>query len=120
MGQLLMRTSGASFDEVAGLVDKLEEEGIAHYQTDSGFWRLGVDGLWVSDSADLERAKALLADYQAEYRQQIREEHRAQHARGEALGFMGQLWRQPLKVLLALVAVGAILALSLVPFMRGL
>ncbi|UTF61328.1 DUF6164 family protein [Gilvimarinus sp. DA14] len=120
MSHLLMRTSGASFDEVAGLIDRLEAEDIECYQTDSGFWRLGVDGLWVRNSADTERAKRVLEEYQAQFRQEAQEQHRALHARGEAPSFAGQLWRHPVKVILALAAVAAILAISLLPFMRGL
>ncbi|WP_020210859.1 DUF6164 family protein [Gilvimarinus chinensis] len=120
MSHLLMRTGGAHFDEVAGLIERLDAEGIEHYQTDSGFWRLGVDALWVRNRDDAERAKQVLQEYQAQYQQEAQAQHHALHARGEAPSFIGQLWRHPIKMLLALAAVAAILAISLVPFMRGL
>ncbi|MDO3381984.1 DUF6164 family protein [Gilvimarinus algae] len=119
MAVLLMKTGGASAEEVDGMIVRLDEAGIANYTTEAGRWRLGVDGLWLVHKEELDEATSLLAAYQREFSRDSRECYRAMAARGET-GFGHQLKRHPLKVCLGLVGVAAILALSILPFIRGL
>lgn len=120
MAYLLMKTGGASAEEVDGLIAALEDEGVACYLTDSGRWKIGVDGLWLADSADIERAQAIGAEYQKRFSQESREMFRAMQERGEVSGFTGHALRHPIKTIAGVLAIIFILGISLLPFMRGL
>lgn len=93
MACLLMKTHGASREEVDGLMAALEAQGIACYLTDAGRWRIGVDGLWLSDVADLARAEHICREFQASFAEQSRQLYRARQQSGEAVNFWSYLAR---------------------------
>ncbi|MDO3386930.1 DUF6164 family protein [Gilvimarinus sp. SDUM040013] len=115
-----MKTSGASAEEVDGLVAALEGEDIACYVTDSGRWKIGVDGLWLVNEAERERAIAVCEEFERSFAQQSMEQHRAMRERGEALNFLGHAMAHPIKTIAGIAAIVFILGLSLLPFIRGL
>ncbi|MBU2885925.1 hypothetical protein KO507_09145 [Gilvimarinus agarilyticus] len=119
MAHLLMKTAGATPEEVDGFVEALEQAGISCYVTQSGRWRIGVDALWLSDKADIERAHAVGAEYQARFAQQSRAQHRAMRARGEPVNFVAHAAQHPFKTMAGVLAIVFILGVSLLPFIRG-
>lgn len=120
MACLLMKTHGASREEVDGLMAALEAQGIACYLTDAGRWRIGVDGLWLSDVADLARAEHICREFQASFAEQSRQLYRARQQSGEAVNFWSYLARQPIKAIAGVLAIAFVLGLSVLPFIRGL
>jgi len=117
MATLLFRLANVSEEEAWEVRRLLNERGFDTYETHAGFWRLGVDAIWLSDATQLEEARAVLEHYQAERRERIQQEHAEQVERGQAPTLWQRLYHHPVQMLLVLIAVLAILALTLVPFL---
>ncbi|WP_339899868.1 DUF6164 family protein [uncultured Gilvimarinus sp.] len=119
MPKLLMRTTGASAEEVDGLMELLQKQGIVCYTTDAGRWRLGVDGLWLTHDEDAAKARQLAGEFQYEFSKESRADFERRLAEGTAPTFASQLRQRPLVVIGALLAVAAIAMLSLLPLLLG-
>lgn len=116
MARLLFRLNGAPEDEVREVRELLTEHRIEFYETDAGRWGVSVAGIWLPDDTQLERAQALLDAYQAERTHRIRAHFEAQRLAGRHDTLAARLWRHPLQTLLYAIAIGAILYLSIAPF----
>jgi len=114
-----MRTTGASAEEVDGLIELLHNEGVVCYSTDAGRWRLGVDGLWIAHDADLPKAQELAGGFQYEFSQESRADFERRLAEGTAPTFATQLRQRPLAVIVTLLAIAAVAMLSLLPLALG-
>jgi len=117
MAHLLFRLRHVTEEEAMEVRQLLEAHGMETYETQAGFFRLGVDAIWLRDASQLDEAKALLADYQAQRLAQARREHQDALARGEAPTLWNRFTAHPLQVLLVFVAVVIIALLTLLPFM---
>lgn len=117
--KLLMRTTGASAEEVDGLIELLQERGIVCYTTHAGRWRLGVDGLWLAHEEDLPRARELGGEFQYQFSKESREHFKRRLAQGTAPTFTSQLRQKPLIVVGAVLGIAAIALLSLLPLALG-
>lgn len=117
MATLLFRLANVSEEEAWEVRQLFNERGFDTYETHAGFWRLGVDAIWLSDATQLEEARAVLEHYQAERRERIQQEYADQLERGQAPTLWQRFYHQPVKALLILLAVLAILALTLMPFL---
>ncbi|WP_075880603.1 DUF6164 family protein [Vreelandella massiliensis] len=116
MAHLLFRLRHVTDEEAMEVRQLLEAHGMDIYETQAGFFRLGVDAIWLRDPSQLNEAKALLAEYQAQRQDRARREHQAAIERGEAPTLWKRFTAQPLQVLLVLVAVVVIALLTLLPF----
>ena len=116
MATFLINIRGASDEEVSGMETLLQEQGIAHYRTDAGRWRLGVEALWLNHRDDYTEARALIDQFQETFSAERRELWQQLQAQGQAPGFLQYLFAHPFKASLTLLAIGAVLAVSLLPF----
>jgi len=117
MAELLFKLHQVPEDEAEEVRQLLAQNAIATYETQAGFWGLGVSAIWLVDADQLASAKALLADYQAERSARQQALKAEQQARGEAPSSLWQRFRhQPIRVLLMLLAVVFVLGLSILPF----
>lgn len=116
MGQLLFKLNKVPEDEAQEVRQLLAEHDFATYETHAGFWGLGVSAIWLNDKDQVDEAKALLADYQA----RRLEQQRALREEREAAGEQPTLWQRaaaaPVRFIAMVVAIGIILALSILPF----
>ena len=117
MATLLFRLTNVTEEEAWEVRQLLNEHGFDTYETHAGFWRLGVDAIWLRDTAQLEEARAALEHYQAQRQQRVQHEHAGQRERGQAPTLWQRLYHHPVQMLLVLMAVLAILALTLMPFL---
>lgn len=117
MATLLFRFTHVSEEEAWEVRQLLAEQGFDTYETHAGFWRLGVDAIWLRDASQLEAAREVLARYQAERQERVQQEHADQVEHGQAPTLWQRLRQHPLQMLLVALAVVAILALTLVPFL---
>ncbi len=117
MAVLLFRLTQVSEEEAWEVRRLLDEHGFDTYETHAGFWRLGVDAIWLRDASQQEAARAVLDRYQAERRERIRQEHAGRVERGEAPTLWRRLRHHPIQLLLVALAVLAVLALTLLPFL---
>jgi len=117
MAQLLFKLHQVPEDEAEEVRQLLAQNAIATYETQAGFWGLGVAAIWLVDAAQLESAKGLLADYQDRRLAQQQALKAEQLARGETPpSFRQRLMRQPVRVSLMFLAVVFVLGLSILPF----
>ncbi|QOR37167.1 hypothetical protein HNO52_00620 [Billgrantia diversa] len=117
MATLLFRLANVTEEEVWEVRRLLDEHGFDTYETQAGFWRLGVDAIWLRDPAQLEAAREVLERYQAGRQARAQQEHAARVAQGNAPTLWRRLWQHPVQMLLVVLAVLAILALTLAPFL---
>lgn len=113
MAKLLLNLRNVPDDEAAEVRAWLEDQGFAWYETRPSPWGISHGGIWLREKADLPRAKALMADYQARRRQRAREAHEQALRDGSAETFGSLLRRRPGYVLAVLAAMVGILGLTL-------
>ncbi|MCG6656840.1 hypothetical protein HOP52_03485 [Halomonas campisalis] len=118
MATLLFRLANVSDEEAWEVRRLLDEHGFDTYETHAGFWRLGVDAIWLRDDTQLDAAREVIERYQAERQARVRQEHADRIERGEQPTQWQRLRHHPVRVLLVALAVLAILALTLLPFLR--
>lgn len=120
MATLLFKLTNVPDDEAAEVRMLLDENNIRYYETDAGFWRVGVDALWLADEAQQDIAKALLKEYQQRRTLMQREAYEERVAKGEAVSFAQQIARKPLRFLGLALTILFVLGLTLLPFMAFL
>ena len=121
MAKLLLNLRNVGDDEYADVCTLLDQHGIARYRTEPSPWGISNGGLWLREDADHPRAKALMAEYQAERGPRIRAEREQALRDGTAETFGSLFRRRPLFVMLVLLGMAAAAALVLLPFvlLRG-
>ncbi|KAA8983375.1 MULTISPECIES: DUF6164 family protein [Gammaproteobacteria] len=117
MGHLLLNLRNVPEDEYFEVKTLLEEHGIAYYETEPSRWMVSFGAIWLDDPSRLEEAEQLLADYQAERAEQARSDHEEALARGEAETPAQRYRHNPLAFIGALIGIGVILYLALMPFL---
>ncbi len=116
MARLLFKLANVPDDEAQDIRALLSENEIAFYETDAGFWRVGLDAIWLADNDQEVLARELLASYQQQRSLNHRENRAQLAAEGTAPSFIQFALQHPLRVLGAALAIGFVLALSLLPF----
>lgn len=116
MAVLLFHLRNVPEEEAEAVRRLLTEHGVDTFESRAGFWGLGVAAIWLHDPEELPRARALIDAYQQDLAEQVRREHERLVARGEAPTLWRRLARQPFHTLLLIGAAGAILAVTLLPF----
>ncbi|MGE6607534.1 DUF6164 family protein [Halomonas sp. NPDC076908] len=117
MAELLFRLRHVTDEEAMEVRDLLATHGFDTYETQAGFFRLGVDAIWLRNPHQHEAAKAALEAYQAERLERAQREHQQAVERGEQMTLWKRLAAHPMQVVLVLLAVGMIAALTLLPFL---
>lgn len=116
MAILLFRLANVPEDEAHEIRELLENNEINFYETDAGFWRIGLDAIWLRDKAQLEQAHELVQAYQIERAQRQQAIHAQLVAQGEVVTAWELFLSQPLRYLGLLFAIVFVLALTLLPF----
>jgi len=116
MSKLLLNLRNVPDDEIDEVRAMLESNRIEFYETLPSRWGISYGGIWITDDNDIAQAKRLMADYQAARRTRVRAEREAALRDGTADTFATVLRREPLRVLLTVLAILAMLGLvALVP-----
>lgn len=116
MTTLLFKLQNVPDDEAADIRDLLAENDIYFYETHAGFWRLGVDGLWLPDDTNLARARELIKTYQVERTANQQKVYADLVEQGQAPTLWQNFLLSPLRFVLLIVAVFFVLTLTLAPF----
>jgi hypothetical protein len=117
MGALLLRLKNVPEDEYEEVCHLLDEHGVSFYETKVGFWGVGMAAIWISDDSQLSQAHALLNDYTQARQARMQAQREQALKEGEARTLASTFARQPLTFTLYLLAMIAILALSVLPFL---
>lgn len=116
MAVLLFRLGGVPDEEADEVRRLLADGGFDVYETSAGTWKLSVAAIWLRDESQLSAARAALDSYQRRLIERMQQNLAEQQARGEPLSLWRRLRERPLQVIALTLAAGAILALSLLPF----
>jgi hypothetical protein len=116
MAVLLMKLRLVPDDELAEIEDLLQAHELEFYTTTAGNWGISMPALWLVDDSRREEAKNLLEHYAVERQRRAREIYEAQRDAGKARTLWDMASENPLRWLLSLVMVAALLYVSLVPF----
>ena len=117
MARLLFKLHQVPEEEAEEVRRLLVENDIVTYETQAGFWGLGVAAIWLVNADQLDSARALLANYQRQRWTRQQELKAERLARGEPPANLWQrLMRQPVRVSLMFLAVVFVLGLSILPF----
>jgi len=116
MAHLLFRLRHVTDEEAMEVRQLLDEHGFDVYETQAGFFRLGVDAIWLRNPAQREQAEHALAAYQSERQANARKAHEEALARNEAPTLWRRLLAHPFQDTLVIVAVVLIALLTLLPF----
>ena len=113
MSKLLLNLRNVPEDEADEVRAWLKENTIGFYETQPSPWGISSGGIWVEDDAELPRARALMADYQAQRLRRAQADQAAARSDGSAETFGTLFRRRPWYVLGMLVAMVGIVALTL-------
>jgi len=116
MTSLLFKLTNVPDDEAEDVRILLSENEIHFYETHAGFFRMGLDAIWLHDARQLENAKQLLQDYQQKRYQSQRELFNQSEEKGEVETLWQRILNQPVRFLAMVIAVVFVLMLTLVPF----
>ena len=116
MAELLFRLNGVSDDEADEVRLLLDDNSIDYYETDAGRFGLSVAAIWLPDKHQLKHARDLLDRYQQERQLRIREEYQQAASEGQVPTLLQRFIHDPFRFLLVVAAAGAILYLSIAPF----
>lgn len=117
MPHLLFKLNGVPEDEALEVRRLLNENHIDYYETSAGLLSISLAAIWIRDDGEIERARTLLDEYQQHRYRQAREEYQQQLHEGRAETLLQRLLRQPLRMLIYLAIIIAILYFSTVPFL---
>tara|TARA_R110001583_G_scaffold100552_1_gene246609 strand:- start:407 stop:748 length:342 start_codon:yes stop_codon:yes gene_type:complete len=109
MAKLLFRLNGVTNDEAEDVRTLLAEADLSVYETHAGRWGLSVAAIWIRDESEYEAARAIIDTYQQIRYEKIRAE--PHETIGERIG------RKPANALLTLIAVAAVIGLTIGPFL---
>ena len=116
MARLLFKLANVPDDEAQDIRELLSQHEIHFYETDAGFWRVGLDAIWLAEDAQEQQARQLITDYQQQRSAAHRQNLAQLAAEGTVPSFAQMLVQHPLRVLGAAVAIVFVLVLSLLPF----
>jgi hypothetical protein len=113
---LLLRLRGVPPDEADEIRELLRRNSIDFYETSAGNWGISMPAMWLRDSSRLQHAQDLLQAYQQQRTQRMRNAYAQRKARGEQHTLLDVFREDPLRMILYLAAVAAIIYISLAPF----
>ena len=119
MPHLLFKLNSVPEDELIDVRRLLEENDINYYETDAGRFGFSLAAIWLPDSVDPESAKELLDRYKEQRYQQAREIYEQQQRDGTADTFLLKALHSPIRTVIYIAAILAVLYFSVMPFFWG-
>lgn len=115
MSALLFKLYNVPEDEADDVRQLLMEHGFQTYETQAGFFGLGVAAIWLNDSTQLERARTLIDNYQSRRSAEQRALYAEQKARGEVPTIAQKMAESPLRFVTTVAVIVLVALVSLVP-----
>ncbi len=116
MAVQLIRFRGVPDDEAEEIRTLLNEQSIDFYETPAGNWGISMPSLWLNDESQLARANALIDDYQQQRMLSARSAYQQQKQTGSHRTLIDSLLENPLRFMVYLTIVIAIIYFSIKPF----
>jgi len=118
MAKQLFILRGVPDDEVKETRALLIEQQIDFYETPAGSWGMSMPAIWVKDESQFDLAKQLLDEYQQQRQAHAQTEYQSLNQQGKQRSVIDLFKEQPLRYLLYLIFIVAVLYLSLSPFLK--
>lgn len=116
MARLLFRLNNVPDDEAQDIRELLTAENIHFYETDAGFWRVGLDAIWLADGEQEPAARELIRVYQETRRGRQQKNYAELVEQGQAPSMWQHFCMQPVRFIALLIAIVFVLGLTLIPF----
>lgn len=116
MANIFFRLRNVPEDEADDVRQLLDDHSIPWFETSAGRWGISFPAIWLSDDRDQQRARELLDRYQLARLQTQRAEQAVRLERGEYRTVVHQFMDRPLRTILAIIVIGAVVYISLGPF----
>ncbi|HSX84237.1 MAG TPA: DUF6164 family protein [Cellvibrio sp.] len=116
MARLLFKLAQVPEDEASEIRALLDEHHIQYYETDAGFFRVGLDAIWLGDGAQEEQARELIRIYQAGRRIRQQQNYAQLIEAGQAPNVWQHFCAQPIRFIALVVAIIFVAGLTLVPY----
>ena len=117
MAVLLLNLRDVPDDESVEIRELLDQHQIAFYETEPNRWGISAGAIWIKEDSESDRAKVLMASYQAERKTRAQAEYQSAKREGTLETFWSQVRRQPLRLVMILLGAAIFVALSLWPFL---
>lgn len=115
MSVLLFKLHNVSEDEASDVRQLMVDNGFRIYETQAGFFGMGVAAIWLEDSTEFENARKVIDAYQAQRSANQRALYEEQKAKGEVPTLAKKLATNPIRVLVTLAVIVLVVMVSLVP-----
>lgn len=115
MSVLLFKLYNVPEDEADDVRRLMVDHGFRIYETQAGFFGMGVAAIWLEDSTQFESARKIIDAYQAERSASQRALYAEQKAKGEAPTLAKKLAANPIRVLATLAVIVMVAVVSFVP-----
>ncbi len=116
MAKLLFKLSGVPDDEIEGVRNALEAEEIDYYETSSGLLGLSFAAIWIKQDEQYAQAKQTLNDYQKTRYKTAKQKQFDDIEKGENITWWQAFKSSPIRSLLSIIFVMAILYIAIIPF----
>ncbi len=116
MARLLFKLAQVPDDEALEIRALLDEHQIHYYETDAGFFRVGLDAIWLANGEQEEHAKELIRMYQTERSVRQQQNYVQLVEAGQVPGVWQRFCAQPIRFIALVVAIIFVAGLTLVPF----
>lgn len=115
MSVLLFKLYNVPEDEAEDVRQLLSEQGFQTYETQAGFFGLGVAAIWLQDKTQLESARKVIDRYQVQRSTDQRERYAQLKASGRAPTISQKMVENPLRFVATVVIIIIVALVSLVP-----
>jgi hypothetical protein len=116
MPTLLLKLKNVPDDEHTEVCELLEEKQIDYYETNVGFWGIGMAAIWLRDPDQLDESYALLNEYTKNRQVAAQQAYEEALETGQARTIWNTFKQQPGMFVLYCLALFIILGLSILPF----
>lgn len=118
MSKLLFKMYGVPEDEIEDVRELCEKHEFEVYETDMGRWGIGLAAIWLRHDEQYPAAKEILDEYQRTRYENAQDDRIKLQSLTFLQGLYVKFKQDPNQFLIALVALAAILGLSLYPFLN--
>jgi len=105
-------------DEAQDIRDLLTENEIDFYETSAGIMGLSMPGIWLKDEILLQKARALIDDYQIQRQQRVRKEYQRQLDSGQSRTIIDIFKEAPSRFIGYLFTIAIVIYISVVLFLN--
>ena len=118
MATLLFKLRFVPDDEAQDIRELLDEHNISYYETTAGILGISMPALWLKDDSQLERARALIDNYQQQRQYHASEEYKKQKQDGTARTVIDMFKDDPLRYIGYVLAIAFIIYFTVILFIR--